>query len=100
MLSSGASNQKIADLCGAAFEYGALFAGVQLNHDMRRELLRRRGHAGDEECAERLEAFHVRHVETLADEVEDQIEVDRLGRLVRGALAKAKAAVRLTRMWS
>ena len=94
------SNQKIADLCGAAFEYGALFAGVQLNHDMRRELLRRRGHAGDEKCAERLEVFHVRHVETLADEVEDQIEIDRLGRLVKGALAKAKAAVRLTRMWS
>ena len=94
------SNQKIADLCGAAFEYGALFAGVQLNHDMRRELLRRRGRPGDEGCAKRLEAFHVRHVETLADEIEDQMKVDRLGKLVRGTLANANAAVRLTqKMW-
>ena len=96
------SNQKIADLCGTAFKYGALFAAVQLNHDMRRELLRRRGRPDDEGCAEQLEAFHVRHMETLADEFEDQMKVDRLGKLVRGTLANAKAAVaarRLTQVW-
>ena len=93
------SNQKIADLCGIAFKYGVLFAAVQLNHDMRRELLRRRGRPGDEGCVERLEAFHVRHMETLADEFEDQMKVDRLGKLVRGALANVKAAQRVTQVW-
>ena len=91
------SDQTIADLCGAAFEYGALLAGVQLNHDIRSELLRRRGRPGDEECAELIEAFHVRHVETLPDEIEDQIDVDRLRKLVRGTLTMAKVAVRLGR---
>ena len=97
------SNQKIADLCGTAFEYGAMFAEVQLNHDMRRELLRRRGRPGDEECAKRLEEFHVRHMEALGDEIEDQMKVDRLGKLVRGTFANAKAAVaakRFTQMWN
>ena len=92
-------NQKIADLCGIAFKYGALFATVQVNYNMRRELLRRRGRPGDQECVERIEAFHVRHAEALAVEFENQMKVDRLGKLVRGALANVKAAQRLTQMW-
>lgn len=91
--------QKLADLCGAAFDHGALFGAVQLNHDMRRELLRRRERPGDEECAKRLETFHVRHMETLAEEFEDQLKVDRFGKLVRGTLANAKATGRLTQVW-
>ncbi len=93
------SDQKIADLCGAVFVYGALFAGVQLNHDMRRELLKRRGRPGDDECAQRLEAFHVRHVEMLADEIEDQTKVDRMRKLVRGTLDKARAVKLLGQVW-
>lgn len=89
------SDQKIADLCYAAVECGALFAGVQLNHDMRRELLRKRGHPDDEECAKRLEAFHPRHMETLTDEIEDQMTVGRLGKVVRTTLHLTRLAARL-----
>ena len=93
------SNQKIADLCFAAVEYGTLFAGVQLNHDMRRELLRKRGHSGDEECAKRLEAFHPHHMETLTDEIEDQMTVGRLGKLVSGTLNLTRLVARLGQVW-
>ena len=94
----GRSDQNIADLCGTAFEYGALFASVQLNHDLRRELLGKRGRPEDEGCVKQLEAFHVRHMETLADEFLDQIKVDRFGKLVRGALANTKAAMAARRL--
>ena len=91
--------QKIADLCGTAFEHGALFGAVVVNHEMRKELLRHREYPGDQECAKRLATFHSRHMETLAEEFENQLKVDRVGKLVRGTLVKAKKAIRLTRMW-
>ena len=85
----GRSDQNIADLCGTAFEYGALFASVQLNHDLRRELLGKRGRPEDVGCVKQLEAFHVRHMETLADEFLDQIKVDRFGKLVSSLWQKS-----------
>jgi len=91
--------QKIADLCGTAFKHGALFGAVVVNHKMRKELLKHREYPGDQECVKRLETFHGRHMETLAEEFENQLKVDRVGKLVRGTLAKAKKAIRLTRMW-
>ncbi|MDE0029450.1 MAG: hypothetical protein OXU42_08645, partial [Deltaproteobacteria bacterium] len=84
---------------GTAFEHGALFGAVVVNHEMRKELLRHREYPGDQECAKRLATFHSRHMETLAEEFENQLKVDRVGKLVRGTLVKAKKAIRLTRMW-